>query len=63
MELSHFASYLVLDEEKKVEKFEHGLDHRIKECIHAFRICKFSKLVNQAAIVEEDIQESIEYNN
>ncbi|KAF5477557.1 hypothetical protein F2P56_004183, partial [Juglans regia] len=31
MELSRFASYLIPDEEKKAEKFERGLNHRIKE--------------------------------
>ncbi|XP_040996105.1 uncharacterized protein LOC121242284 [Juglans microcarpa x Juglans regia] len=63
MELSRFASYLILDEEKKTEKFKRGLDHRIRERVHTLRIQSFMELVTRAAIAEEDLQENIEYNN
>lgn len=51
-----FASYLVLDEEKKVEKFKCGLDYKIREWVCAFRIKNFFELVTQATIIEEDVQ-------
>lgn len=63
MELSHFASYLIPNEEKKAKKLEHGLDCRIRECISALGIQSFIDLVIRATIIEEDIQESIDYNN
>ncbi|KAF5481478.1 hypothetical protein F2P56_002123 [Juglans regia] len=63
MELSRFANYLIPYKEKKVEKFEHELDRRIRERVHTFRIWSFTKLVTQATIAEEDLQENIEYNN
>lgn len=43
--LSCFAGHLILDEEKKAIKFEHGLNRRIREHVHAHRIQEFSKLV------------------
>lgn len=63
MDLSHFASYLITDKEKKVEMFKHRLDRRIREHIRAHRIRSFTKLVTYATIIEEFIQESIEYYN
>ncbi|XP_035542830.1 uncharacterized protein LOC118345283 [Juglans regia] len=42
MELSRFASYLIPDEEKKAEKFEHGLDCRIRERVRTLRIQSFT---------------------
>ncbi|XP_041011310.1 uncharacterized protein LOC121255088 [Juglans microcarpa x Juglans regia] len=63
MELSRYASYLIPDEEKKAEKFERGLDWRIRDRVRALKIRNFSELVNRATIVEEGILESIEYNN
>lgn len=62
-ELSRFASYLIPDEKKKATKFERGLYHIIKECVHAHRTRSFTELVTHATIIEEDIQESIEYHN
>ncbi|XP_041026909.1 uncharacterized protein LOC121267102 [Juglans microcarpa x Juglans regia] len=61
--LSLFASYLIPDEEKKAEKFEHGLDRRIRERVRTLRIRSFSELVTRATIAEEDLQENIKYNN
>ncbi|XP_035551063.1 uncharacterized protein LOC109019070 [Juglans regia] len=63
MELSRFASYLIPDEEKKAEKFERGLNRRIRECVRTLRIRSFTELVTRATIAEEDIQESIDFNN
>ncbi|XP_040999417.1 uncharacterized protein LOC121245208 [Juglans microcarpa x Juglans regia] len=63
MELSRFASYLIPDEEKKAEKFERGLDRRIRERVRTLRIRSFTELVTRATIAEEDLQESFEYNN
>ncbi|XP_041011309.1 uncharacterized protein LOC121255087 [Juglans microcarpa x Juglans regia] len=63
MELSHFASYLIPNEEKKAEKFERDLNRRIRERVHMLRIRSFTELVTRATIAEEDIQESIDYNN
>ncbi|XP_041011311.1 uncharacterized protein LOC121255089 [Juglans microcarpa x Juglans regia] len=63
MELSRYASYLIPDEEKKAEKFERGLDWRIRDRVRALKIQNFFELVNRATIVEEGILESIKYNN
>lgn len=63
MELSRFAIYLIPDEEKKAEKFERGLDRRIRERVRTLRIRSFTELVTRATIAEEDLQENIEYNN
>ncbi|XP_041009455.1 uncharacterized protein LOC121253516 [Juglans microcarpa x Juglans regia] len=63
MELSRFASYLIPDEEKKAEKFERGLNRRIRERVPTLKIRNFTELVTRATIAEEDIQESIDYNN
>ncbi|XP_040996074.1 uncharacterized protein LOC121242247 [Juglans microcarpa x Juglans regia] len=62
-ELSHYANYLIPDEEKKAKKFERGLDWRIRDRVRALKIIIFSELVNRATIVEEVILESIKYNN
>ncbi|XP_035539634.1 uncharacterized protein LOC118344008 [Juglans regia] len=63
MELSRFAIYLIPDEEKKAEKFERGLDRRIREPVRTLSIRSFTELVTRATIAEEDLQENIEYNN
>ncbi|XP_040994286.1 uncharacterized protein LOC121240825 [Juglans microcarpa x Juglans regia] len=63
IELSRFASYLIPNKEKKAEKFERGLNRRIRELVHTLRNRSFTELVTHATIVEEDIQESIDYNN
>ncbi|XP_041011341.1 uncharacterized protein LOC121255124 [Juglans microcarpa x Juglans regia] len=63
MELSRFVSYLIPDEEKKAEKFERGLNRRIRERVSTIRIRSFTELVTRVTIAEEDIQESIDYNN
>lgn len=55
MELSYFASYLILNEEKNVKKFECGLHYRIKECAFALRIRSFIELVTHATIVKENL--------
>ncbi|KAF5464159.1 hypothetical protein F2P56_014256 [Juglans regia] len=63
MELFCFASYLITDEEKKAENFEHGLNRRIRERVCTLRIRSFTELVTRVTIVEEDIQEIFDYNN
>ncbi|XP_041011402.1 uncharacterized protein LOC121255191 [Juglans microcarpa x Juglans regia] len=63
MELSRFSSYLIPDEGKKAEKFERRLDRRIQERVRTLKIRSFTELVTRATIVEEDLQENIEYNN
>ncbi|XP_040991870.1 uncharacterized protein LOC121238868 [Juglans microcarpa x Juglans regia] len=50
IELSRFAAYLILDEEKKARKFEQGLNENIYEQIMGFQIRNFSELVNKATV-------------
>ncbi|XP_035546540.1 uncharacterized protein LOC118348604 [Juglans regia] len=61
--LSWFASYLVPDEEKKCEKFEWGLHQRIQSHLIPLRIRKFTDLVTQATLVEEDMRANAELLN
>ncbi|XP_041016169.1 uncharacterized protein LOC121258691 [Juglans microcarpa x Juglans regia] len=52
IELSHFAAYLIPDEEMKACKFEQGLNEKIYERIVGFQIRNFSELVNKAIVFE-----------
>lgn len=44
IELSRFALYLLLDEERKAHKFEEGLKYRVYDRVVRFQINNFSKL-------------------
>jgi cytosine/uracil/thiamine/allantoin permease len=46
LHLSHHGMYLILNEEKKVKKFERGLNPRIWIMMSWFNIWDFSKLVD-----------------
>ena len=50
--------YLIPNEEKKVKKFERGLNSRIRFMMSCFDIRDFSQLVNQASIYEESLKEN-----
>ncbi|XP_040999414.1 uncharacterized protein LOC121245206 [Juglans microcarpa x Juglans regia] len=54
--LSRFASCLVLDEERKCEKFERGLHPRIRSHLIPLRIRNFTDLVTRATLVEENMR-------
>ncbi|XP_057969591.1 uncharacterized protein LOC131158752 [Malania oleifera] len=55
IELCHFASYMVLDESKKAQRFEKGLRQGIRAQVVAFLAQSFSKLVDRAITVEANI--------
>ncbi|KAF5447806.1 hypothetical protein F2P56_033328, partial [Juglans regia] len=61
--LSRFASYLVPDEEKKCEKFERGLQPRIRSRLIPLRIRNFTDLVTRATLIEEDMRANAELFN
>ncbi|KAF5477570.1 hypothetical protein F2P56_004195, partial [Juglans regia] len=44
-ELSRFATYLIPDEEKKVHKFEQGLNEKLYERVLGFQIRNFLEMV------------------
>ena len=56
VELSHFAPYLILDEPKKVSKFQKGLNDRSRPHIIAFGVGTFTKTVKRAMSLEEDFK-------
>ena len=58
LQLSHFRSYLIPTEEKKVKKFEWGLNSRIQIIMSCFNIWDFYQLVNGASIYEESLKEN-----
>jgi hypothetical protein len=53
--------YLILNEEKKVKKFERGLNSRIRIMMSCFDIRDFSQLVDRASIYEESLKENAAY--
>ncbi|XP_035543589.1 uncharacterized protein LOC118347676 [Juglans regia] len=58
--LSRFASYLVLDEEKKCEKLERGLHPRIQSRLISLWIRNFTDLITRATLIEEDMKANVE---
>ena len=58
LQLSHFSMYLIPNEEKKVKKFERGLNSRIRIIMRCSDICDFSQLVDCASIYKESLNEN-----
>jgi len=58
MELARFAANLIPDEESKAERFENGLNPRIKEMVICHEIKDYTKLVEIASLAERGIRES-----
>jgi len=58
IELSRFGLNLIPDEESKAERFENGLNPRIKERVMCHEIRNFVKLVDIASIAERGMHES-----
>jgi hypothetical protein len=58
MELARFAANLIHDEETKAERFENGLNPRIKERVICLEIKDFAKLVEVASLAKRGMQES-----
>jgi hypothetical protein len=57
-----FGMYLISNEEKKVNKFERGLNSCIRIMMSYFDIQDFSQLVDRALIYEESLKENaVEY--
>ncbi|KAF5472064.1 hypothetical protein F2P56_008811 [Juglans regia] len=55
-ELSHFAAYLIPDEENKAKKFEDSLNYKIYELVMVLQIQNFSKLVHKEILVEQNLK-------
>jgi hypothetical protein len=53
-----FAMYLIPGEEKKMKKFERGLNTRIWTMMTCFDIQDFSQLVDRASIYKESLKEN-----
>ena len=51
--------YLIPNEEKKVKKFERGLNSCIRIMMSCFDIRDFSQLVDRASIYEESLKENV----
>jgi hypothetical protein len=58
MELARFAANLIPDEETKAERFENGLNPRIRERVICLEIKDYARLVEVASLAEKGIQES-----
>ena len=58
LQLSRFGMYLILNEEKKVKKFERGLNSHIRIMMSYFDIQDFSLLIDRALIYEESLKEN-----
>jgi hypothetical protein len=58
MELARFTANLIPDEESKVERFENGLNPRIKERVICHEIKDYARLVEVASLAERGIRES-----
>ena len=56
VELSCFAPYLILDESKKVKRFQEGLNGRIHPLIVTSGMDTFTKVVKQVMSLEEDFK-------
>jgi ribosomal protein L37AE/L43A len=57
MELARFAANLIPDEESKAERFENGLNPRIKERVICLEIKDYARLVEVASLAERGIRE------
>jgi hypothetical protein len=58
MGLARFVLNLVLDEESKVERFENGLNPRIKERVMCHEVKDYARRVEIASLAKRGIQES-----
>jgi hypothetical protein len=58
MELARFAANLIPDEETKAERFENGLNPRIRERVICLEIKDYARLVEVASLAERGIRES-----
>lgn len=58
VELSHFAKYLIPDEEKKTWKFEEGLNQKIYARVMGFWTQKFLALVDKTTVLEQSLKMS-----
>jgi hypothetical protein len=58
IELARFGLNLIPDKESKVERFENGLNPRVKERVMCHEIRNFVKLVDIASIAERGMRES-----
>jgi hypothetical protein len=58
LQLSCFGLYFIPIEEKKVKKFERGLNSSIRIMMSYFNIQDFSQLVDRASINEESLKEN-----
>jgi len=58
IELAKFGLNLIPDEESKAERFENGLNPRVKERVMCHEIRNFVKLVDIASIAERGMRES-----
>ena len=59
LQLSCFGLYLISTEEKKLKKFERGLNSHIRIMMSCFNIRDFSQLVDRASIYEESLKENV----
>jgi hypothetical protein len=58
MQLSHFSMYLILNEERKVKKFDRGPNSCIWIMMSYLDIWDFSQLVDRASIFKESLKEN-----
>jgi hypothetical protein len=58
MELARFAANLIPDEETKAERFENGLNPRIRERVVCLEIKDYARLVEVASLAERGMRES-----
>ncbi|XP_062173811.1 uncharacterized protein LOC133879298 [Alnus glutinosa] len=58
IELARFTANLIPDEESKVERFENGLNPRIKERVICLEIKDYARLMEVASLAERGIRES-----
>lgn len=58
IELARFGLNLIPDEESKAERFENGLNPRIKERVMCHEIRNFVKLVDIPSVAERGMCES-----
>lgn len=59
VQLSRFATYLILDVKKKAKKFKRGLNPRIRTMMAYFDIQNLYQLVDHASIYEERLKENM----
>jgi hypothetical protein len=58
IDLARFAANLIPDEESKAERFENGLNPRIKEIVICLEIKDYARLVEVASLTEKEILET-----